>query len=156
MVKLEWDASLASASQSWANKCIWGHDPKNSQNAWGENLAIVSGNRNVDAAWLESRIEHGWYDEVEHVQVPWADTGLVAKNYADPRSKCPSAYDSANQKCMIGHYTQVVWAKTTKVGCAVSFCDSVRGFVAGTYLVCKYNPPGFQGTFGVNYENYWK
>jgi pathogenesis-related protein 1 len=35
-----------------------------------------------------------------------------------------------------GHYTQVVWYNTTKVGCA-----AVTGS-SGTFVVCNYNPPG--------------
>ncbi len=36
-----------------------------------------------------------------------------------------------------GHYTQVVWKRTTKVGCAVA---SKRGY--GQYLTCRYVKPG--------------
>ncbi|BAH91689.1 Os02g0472700 [Oryza sativa Japonica Group] len=39
-------------------------------------------------------------------------------------------------KC--GHYTQMVWAKTTKVGCAAVNCDADRG----TFIICEYDPPG--------------
>jgi hypothetical protein len=42
-------------------KCYWGHDPKNRNNQWGENLAMISTKQTVDAAWLESRIENGWF-----------------------------------------------------------------------------------------------
>ena len=39
-------------------------------------------------------------------------------------------------KC--GHYTQMVWAQTTKVGCAAVNCDADRG----TFIICEYDPPG--------------
>ena len=38
-----------------------------------------------------------------------------------------------------GHYTQVVWAETRRVGCVVHDCASNRG---ATYAICNYNPPG--------------
>jgi hypothetical protein len=56
-----------------------------------------------------------WYNEV--VDTEWGDDGaLVSKTYADPRNECQS-WDAGKDNCMIGHYTQVVWAKSTKVGC---------------------------------------
>ena len=36
----------------------------------------------------------------------------------------------------VGHYTQIVWARTTRVGCAVA--SNVRD----DYLVCRYVPGG--------------
>lgn len=39
-----------------------------------------------------------------------------------------------------GHFTQVVWRDTTKVGCATVDC---RGSALGMwYTVCNYFPPG--------------
>ena len=35
-----------------------------------------------------------------------------------------------------GHFTQMAWAETTEIGCAVQNCPN-----QGSYLVCRYNPP---------------
>uniref|UniRef100_A0A915K960 SCP domain-containing protein n=1 Tax=Romanomermis culicivorax TaxID=13658 RepID=A0A915K960_ROMCU len=43
-----------------------------------------------------------------------------------------------------GHYTQVVWAKSKKVGCGFTVCDGIAGWVGSkaVMLVCNYDPPG--------------
>ena len=45
-----------------------------------------------------------------------------------------------------GHYTQVVWRTTTKVGCAMATCsvNSPWGaaFPTWDFFVCDYEPPG--------------
>lgn len=48
-------------------------------------------------------------------------------------------YDHPNITAENGHFTQVVWRQTYKLGCgrAVS-----HGKVGGTYIVCNYDPPG--------------
>ncbi|EMS67474.1 Pathogenesis-related protein PRB1-3 [Triticum urartu] len=37
-----------------------------------------------------------------------------------------------------GHYTQVVWRKSTRIGCARVVCAGNRG----VFITCNYNPPG--------------
>lgn len=38
-----------------------------------------------------------------------------------------------------GHFTQLVWRDTKRVGCARAFSSGPRG---GIYLVCNYDPAG--------------
>ncbi len=40
-----------------------------------------------------------------------------------------------------GHFTQVVWKSTKRVGCGVAYCDGKNG-VHGQFWVCEYSPPG--------------
>ncbi|KAI3967451.1 hypothetical protein MKX01_012261 [Papaver californicum] len=36
-----------------------------------------------------------------------------------------------------GHYTQIVWRESVRVGCARIVCTN-----GGTFVVCEYDPPG--------------
>ncbi|RHN71758.1 hypothetical protein MtrunA17_Chr2g0280301 [Medicago truncatula] len=51
-------------------------------------------------------------------------------------------YDYNSNTCasgkVCGHYTQVVWRNSQRVGCAKVRCDNNRG----TFITCNYDPPG--------------
>uniref|UniRef100_A0A8C9J3J6 Cysteine rich secretory protein LCCL domain containing 2 n=1 Tax=Panthera tigris altaica TaxID=74533 RepID=A0A8C9J3J6_PANTA len=74
-----------------------------------------------------------WYDEVKHYTYPYP-------HECDPW--CPERCSGP----MCTHYTQIVWAATNKVGCAVNTCQrmNVWGDVweNAVYLVCNYSPKG--------------
>jgi hypothetical protein len=40
-----------------------------------------------------------------------------------------------------GHFTQLVWAGTQKLGCGYAICKGKNG-TPGNYLVCEYSPAG--------------
>lgn len=109
---LRWDDRLAATAQQWAdhlaaNGCRMRH---RQPNAYGENLFQGTAGRYaaLDAA-------KGWESEKKLYR-----GGVITKtNYAP-----------------IGHYTQMVWRETTRVGCGEALCN-------GTLLVaCNYDPPG--------------
>lgn len=54
-------------------------------------------------------------------------------------------YESNSCAATCGHYTQVVWRKSTLLGCAVSSCSNnspFSGFEQWQFWVCNYDPPG--------------
>lgn len=55
-------------------------------------------------------------------------------------------YDYASNGCsgVCGHYTQVVWANSQRLGCGVAKCseNSPFGGAAWEIWVCNYDPPG--------------
>ncbi|KAF6161759.1 hypothetical protein GIB67_013836, partial [Kingdonia uniflora] len=49
-------------------------------------------------------------------------------------------YVYENNTCLgkqCGHYTQVVWRMTMRVGCAQIICNS-----GDTFITCEHHPPG--------------
>lgn len=109
---LRWDEGLAAYAKQWAdhlaaNGCRMKH---RKPNAYGENLFQGTAGHftALDAA-------KGWESEKKLYS-----GGMVTdKNYV-----------------RIGHYTQMVWRDTRKVGCGEAICN-------GTLLVaCNYDPPG--------------
>jgi hypothetical protein len=135
MQRLEWDDTLAAESQAYADQCVWAHDTsRNQQNGWGENLAMTTATSYTTDTLVN--FVQMWYNE--EVDAEWTDSGLVPRVYGS-LSECQSPNDV---ECQIGHYTQVVWASTTKVGCGVATCSSGLLGSGGTYLVCKYTPAG--------------
>nr|XP_039274783.1 GLIPR1-like protein 1 isoform X1 [Styela clava]XP_039274784.1 GLIPR1-like protein 1 isoform X1 [Styela clava] len=62
-----------------------------------------------------------WYDEIKYY------------NYVT--ASCQSG-----QQC--GHYTQIVWAETYKVGCAIGKCKNIGGGYGSSLVSCNYGPGG--------------
>lgn len=56
------------------------------------------------------------------------------------------SYSLASNSCsgVCGHYTQVVWAGSLRLGCGVANCTQNSPFGGGTWQlwVCNYDPPG--------------
>lgn len=78
----------------------------------------------------------------------WAGTGEPSgPKVVDSWASESANYDYAAGKCSgtCGHYTQVVWRKTTEVGCGYAKCSTNSPFGSSkTWYnwVCQYNPPG--------------
>ena len=56
-----------------------------------------------------------------------------------------SDYTFDTQHCtqgkMCGHYTQMAWAGSYALGCAVNYCDPITGWGPEGYIVfCNYGP----------------
>ncbi|XP_073679585.1 peptidase inhibitor 16-like [Garra rufa] len=119
--KVVWDETLRLVAEAYAAKCIWNHNPELEDLTMGENLFVGTGPFNVTKAMLD------WFGEHED-------------------------YDYETNNChedkMCGHYTQMVWADSNKIGCATHLCDKLENldFEKATLLVCNYYPQGnFEG-----------
>lgn len=110
--KLEWSDDMARLAADWARKlkrkgCAFEHRP---DNKFGENL-FKGTTGHFDAAYVVD----AWASE--------------KADYNYKRNKCKPGK-------MCGHYTQIVWKTTKKVGCAKIECDGYDVWV------CNYDPPG--------------
>uniref|UniRef100_A0A4W3IVU0 Cysteine rich secretory protein LCCL domain containing 2 n=1 Tax=Callorhinchus milii TaxID=7868 RepID=A0A4W3IVU0_CALMI len=128
MEHMEWDKDLERSAESWANECMWEHGPSQLLKSIGQNLAVHWGRYRSPAFHVQA-----WYDEVKDYTYPYPH---------ECNPWCP-------EKCsgpMCTHYTQLVWATTNRVGCAVNVCRrmNVWGEIweNAVYLVCNYSPKG--------------
>ncbi|XP_054856682.1 cysteine-rich secretory protein LCCL domain-containing 2 [Eublepharis macularius] len=128
MEYMTWDDELERSAESWAQECIWDHGPATLLMSIGQNLAVHWGRYRSPAFHVQS-----WYDEVKDYTYPYPH---------ECKPWCPDRCSGA----MCTHYTQIVWATTNKVGCAVNVCKrmNVWGEIweNSVYLVCNYSPKG--------------
>lgn len=106
---LEWSAELATTAAAWAERLASrGCRLEHSQGGLGENLyAATAGSRTPrDAVQV-------WVDERQSYD-----------------------FDRGGFSMQTGHFTQVVWKGTERVGCATRECDGLD------LWVCNYDPAG--------------
>ncbi|UKZ95012.1 uncharacterized protein TrAFT101_009861 [Trichoderma asperellum] len=138
---LEWDDQLAGFAQITASGCVFAHDMTEGGGAvsYGQNLASFGSSGDISGQQILSGrrgVTDQWYnDEMEN----WTYYGQ-----ANP----PSGTDLDSW----GHFTQVVWKGSTKVGCATVQCPAGSVLsLPSWYTVCNYGPPGnFGGEYGDN------
>lgn len=123
---LTYSLELAASSQRWAdhlkkeNQCRMQHSKPDGN--YGENLYWASAIR--------------WSDGKREVQQ------VSPQKVVDAWGSEVKDYDYAHNTCMqgkmCGHYTQVVWKHTSRVGCAFAVCEDSKEQV----WVCQYQTPG--------------
>jgi hypothetical protein len=107
---LAWSNQLASVARSWAQRLVRKGCPlQHSDTPHGENLAAGSAGGFAPSDFVEM-----WYREVD--------------DYSFRRARFSMA---------TGHFTQLVWRSTRRVGCALAPCDNGLEL-----LVCNYDPAG--------------
>ncbi|XP_078610823.1 glioma pathogenesis-related protein 1-like [Branchiostoma floridae x Branchiostoma japonicum] len=116
MLPLVWNDELADQAQEWALNCTIEHGyPERPNSTFGTHVGQNIWLRPVANINLTEVIQD-WYDEIDFY------------NWEETRCKPPPGW-------MCAHYTQVVWASTTDVGCGYYHCPNGHAVV-----VCNYGP----------------
>ncbi|HSX61222.1 MAG TPA: CAP domain-containing protein [Tahibacter sp.] len=116
---LSWDTTIAASAQAYANNCQYVH---NAATPYGENL-------------YAGAVSPGFPTNVE---------AAAATDWANEHASYNYAANSCSGIC--GHYTQMVWRSTTRVGCGIRQCTVNSPFpppfTNWTLVVCNYDPAG--------------
>merc|ERR1712150_31504 len=128
MRELVWDDELEQIAQRWADQCTFEHDNVRTMldgTRVGQNLYQSFSSAETDQDGLDAAIDstvQAWYDEV-----------------GDFSSANINPFVSASGPAT-GHYTQVVWAETDKLGCANVYFNeaSQPSFPYTNLVVCNY------------------
>ncbi|XP_029317749.1 GLIPR1-like protein 1 isoform X2 [Cottoperca gobio] len=125
---LTWDEGLAITARAWARHCVFEHNT-HLKDARRVHPTFTSVGENIWTGYPPSKFDASravklWVDEKQH--------------YDYNRNDCTK---------VCGHYTQVVWARTYKVGCAAQLCPrGVRytNFASeeSVIFVCNYATAG--------------
>jgi pathogenesis-related protein 1 len=121
---LSWDPELAAIAQGWAEQCVDFMDP----------IGLIDHNPGRSDTYPDYVGEN-----VFGSSGPTSGLDAVALWVAEEAN-----YDYETNQCsgVCGHYTQVVWAATTMVGCGIHTCP---GLTYGHSIVCNYAPAGNDG-----------
>nr|AAC35986.1 secreted protein ASP-2 precursor [Ancylostoma caninum] len=117
MKKMIYDCNVESTAMQNAKKCVFAHSHRKGV---GENIWMSTA-RQMDKAQAAQQASDGWFSEL-------AKYGVGQENKLTTQLW--------NRGVMIGHYTQMVWQESYKLGCYVEWCSSM------TYGVCQYSPQG--------------
>lgn len=111
---LEWSCEIAAVAQAYADELAERGCPlEHSTSDYGENLYWASGGNPTAADAVEA----------------WA-----AEESCYTYGEFPNTCSGSCSSC--GHYTQIVWRESTKLGCGQASCGNEQVWV------CNYDPPG--------------
>uniref|UniRef100_A0A8D3E924 LCCL domain-containing protein n=1 Tax=Scophthalmus maximus TaxID=52904 RepID=A0A8D3E924_SCOMX len=128
MEYMVWDNELERSAEHWAHTCRWEHGPSHMLTQIGQNLGAHWGRDRPPTYHVQA-----WYDEVRYYSYPYSQ---------ECNPHCP--FRCSGPVCT--HYTQLVWATSNRIGCAINVCYNMNvwGMIwaKAVYLVCNYSPPG--------------
>ncbi|GIY35593.1 hypothetical protein CDAR_563111 [Caerostris darwini] len=134
MLQMVWDDELAGVAQKWADNCVYAHDCRDCRRVdyfkVGQNIAYDD--------WLCN--DQKCMDNLSEKDRSPNWTSVIKNFYEEVRDsdkKLVQAFYSAKK---IGHFTQIAWAKTWRIGCG--YTGFVNGLSFRRFYVCNYGPAG--------------
>uniref|UniRef100_A0A8C7Z060 Cysteine rich secretory protein LCCL domain containing 1 n=1 Tax=Oryzias sinensis TaxID=183150 RepID=A0A8C7Z060_9TELE len=128
MEYMMWDTELERSAEEWAETCLWEHGPASLLPQIGQNLGAHWGRYQPPTFHVQA-----WYDEVKDYSFPYPQ---------ECNPYCP--FRCSGPVCT--HYTQLVWATSSRIGCAINLCHNMdvwgQIWAKAVYLVCNYSPKG--------------
>ncbi|XP_047678488.1 glioma pathogenesis-related protein 1b isoform X2 [Tachysurus fulvidraco] len=122
-----WDNTLARGARSWARHCKASHNPVLKQ----EGKAHADFRQVGENIWLGA---------------PYS--AFTVESAINSWNKESADYTHGNNTCarVCGHYTQLMWATSYKIGCAVHVCsrgiENFSNHPESTIFVCNYGDAG--------------
>ncbi|XP_072511506.1 GLIPR1-like protein 1 [Notamacropus eugenii] len=118
---MTWDPALAKTARAWVKKCVFQHNIHIGHKYQCHPVFKTVG----ENMWMGTYTKHvprnattEWFSEVDHYELGFR--------------KCYRRY--------CGHFTQVAWAASYKIGCALKMCPNLGKHIA--MFVCNYSPAG--------------
>jgi len=125
MKLMSWDDKVAAIAEEYVKQCSFEH-------------SADSFRKTDDFTYLGENLYKGWTSSSVLSATGVNSSGVSWHNEIDDYTY---ATDSCSRVC--GHYTQMVWADTHKIGCGASFCqDSDPRFHHSIIVSCNYGPGG--------------
>ncbi|XP_077561579.1 scoloptoxin SSD43-like [Haemaphysalis longicornis] len=132
MQELLWDDGLAKGAQAHAELCQFAHDDTNNRctrrfDVAGQNIAISTSTAPLGApVWPPPIFD--WFNE----------------SWEYPSSRVKAFQSGGLRGGMIGHFTQVIWAKSRYVGCGYTYYHYTGGvgYPYKQLYTCNYGPSG--------------
>ncbi|KAK5964306.1 hypothetical protein GCK32_012615 [Trichostrongylus colubriformis] len=121
MLKMVYDCSVEASALRHASKCVYQHSTNDERPGLGENIYMTTA-LNFDKVKAATQSSQLWWNELKEYGVG-PSNNLTMALWSRPNTQ-------------IGHYSQMAWETSYRLGCAVVHCSTF------TYGVCQYGPAG--------------
>ncbi|KAK6759036.1 hypothetical protein RB195_016328 [Necator americanus] len=120
MPAMVYDCDVEASAIQYASTCPSAKSPEGSRNGYGENFYVYP-EPNADPTEAFKEATESWWNQIN------ADSINGGLRYQD----------SLNEKKIDQTaFTQMAWAKSVKLGCAIQTCSLT------SVVICRYSPPG--------------